>query len=395
MSWQETMQTPRERCWKWAVAAWLLLTPVLFYVGFQQVFSTHADYDDEGYVMLSLASVMQGHALYDETYTQYGPFFFASQSLLHNATGLPVTHDVVRVKTLFVWVLAATLLMSFAFIETRSWRLAAIVYLLAFFHLDRLCLEPGHPQEFCVLAIAFSLWISQHLMRGDLTNWRRGLCAGALGAVIGATIMVKLNIGVFLFVSSVLLLLLAGPRNRFTSWLLYLGGAGAVALPILVTQSHILQGVGLALPAVCACAMFGVLAYCRKLDFEPRVGFLDWFCFSIGGALTLAATIQWTLSTGTTWEGLRHGLIGQHLGFKDSFFTPAPLHTGAILAALALAAAAWRAPIRRTVLLARVAVAGAFICALLQYLPESSQPLLHGMHDRGAAGPGGLNSLVR
>ena len=88
MSWNETMATPAERSWKWALTAWLVLTPILFFVGFQQVFSTHADYDDEGYVMLSLVSYMNGGSLYDETYTQYGPFYFSAQSLFHQLTGL-------------------------------------------------------------------------------------------------------------------------------------------------------------------------------------------------------------------------------------------------------------------------------------------------------------------
>ena len=34
-------------------------------------------FDDEGYVMISLSSFVKGHALYDDVFTQYGPFFYA------------------------------------------------------------------------------------------------------------------------------------------------------------------------------------------------------------------------------------------------------------------------------------------------------------------------------
>ena len=43
--------------------------------GYEQIFSTNAAYDDEGYVMLSLVSYRHGKPLYDET-TQYGPAYF-------------------------------------------------------------------------------------------------------------------------------------------------------------------------------------------------------------------------------------------------------------------------------------------------------------------------------
>lgn len=73
----ETPQSPLECSWRLLIVAWLVLTPVVVFAGFQQIFSTFASYDDEGYVMLSLVSYQDGKPLYDETYSQYGPFFFS------------------------------------------------------------------------------------------------------------------------------------------------------------------------------------------------------------------------------------------------------------------------------------------------------------------------------
>ena len=82
------------------------------FAGYQQIFSTFAEYDDEGYVMLSLASFSAGNPLYDETYTQYGPAFFMLESAFHKVTGLPISHDVTRMKTIGVWLICSLSLTS-------------------------------------------------------------------------------------------------------------------------------------------------------------------------------------------------------------------------------------------------------------------------------------------
>ena len=75
------------------------------YFGYQQLFSTFASYDDEGYVMQSLSHYMGGAPLYDETYSQYGPAFFQVQKLIHDVFEAPPSHDFERFKTLAFWIL--------------------------------------------------------------------------------------------------------------------------------------------------------------------------------------------------------------------------------------------------------------------------------------------------
>ena len=73
------------------------------FAGYQQIFATYAKYDDEGYVILSLASFLEGEPLYDSTYSQYGPAYYGADAAVHRLTGLPVSHDVTRIETLIVW----------------------------------------------------------------------------------------------------------------------------------------------------------------------------------------------------------------------------------------------------------------------------------------------------
>src|SRR5262245_50046453 len=52
-----------------------------------------AYWDDEGFFMRALQGFLDGSPLYDETYTQYGPFYYLVAGAGHRLTGLPVTHD--------------------------------------------------------------------------------------------------------------------------------------------------------------------------------------------------------------------------------------------------------------------------------------------------------------
>ncbi|MCA9259975.1 MAG: hypothetical protein KDA61_12275, partial [Planctomycetales bacterium] len=122
--------------------AWfaVVLVSAMGLAGYQQLFSTFAPYDDEGYVMLSLASYRDGKPLYDETSTQYGPALFALQSAFHTVTGLPISHDVTRLRTLSAWLLIAALAGALVYRLTGHFWLASASSGVAFLHLDRFCL---------------------------------------------------------------------------------------------------------------------------------------------------------------------------------------------------------------------------------------------------------------
>ena len=51
----------------------LVASTVVFYV-----FTGRSNYDDEGYILVSLRGWISGHALYDRVYSQYGPGFYAA-----------------------------------------------------------------------------------------------------------------------------------------------------------------------------------------------------------------------------------------------------------------------------------------------------------------------------
>src|SRR4051794_27764429 len=58
------------------VAAGLLIFALAARFAWLALHSSFGVIDDEGYVMVSIANFERGHALYDEVYTLFGPFYY-------------------------------------------------------------------------------------------------------------------------------------------------------------------------------------------------------------------------------------------------------------------------------------------------------------------------------
>src|SRR5687768_4003367 len=65
---------------------------------------------DEGYLMITVQSFLQGEPLYDSVFTQYGPVYYVYEWVIHRALAIPLTHDATRFLCIFHWLAAAALL---------------------------------------------------------------------------------------------------------------------------------------------------------------------------------------------------------------------------------------------------------------------------------------------
>ena len=379
------------RRWGWIAIAILLLMAAV--AGYQQLYSSFAPYDDEGYLMVSPQSYLAGHTLYDDTYTQYGPAFYILNSLGHTLSGLPITHDVTRLKTLGIWLATAAMCGVFVHRLTGSQVLGAMGLLAAFFHLDRLGLEPGHPQEVCLLAISASLLLGRHAVRETVWNRGRVFFRGApidvmlsmlLGVLASIVIMTKINIGGLLFAGSGLALLVALPTSKLRATLLPVFVGGVMLLPWLLAREHLFERNGFLLPVVSVTSLVGVGLVLHKVGPCGRLSSGCWWSFSSGfgaGCLLFAAVALWQ---GTSLSGLLHGVLLQHLGFMEGFYENPPIYTGAVpAAALAVVIAlgalhGWRPA-------ARLARLGLLVGVCLRHLGDTFVEIRHGANDRGQA----------
>src|SRR5262245_39746252 len=79
-----------------AILAFAVSTFVVARLAFCLGFTFFAEYDDEGYVLISLKLFREGRALYNAVYSQYGPFYYEFMDALLSVLHLNVSHDVGR-----------------------------------------------------------------------------------------------------------------------------------------------------------------------------------------------------------------------------------------------------------------------------------------------------------
>ena len=179
-----------------------------------RAFSFFSITDDEGYILQTIRSYLDGGRLFDDVFTQYGPAFYTFESLVHRTLGAPLTHDTERFITVALWVGATAATAGTVLRLTRSWLAAALTLVGVFVHLTPLIGEPGHPQGPLVLVIALVTLAATWRHDGSLSA-RQAIAAGVL---TGFALLVKVNIGAYLAVGFGVPALLSSrlPRTRLT-----------------------------------------------------------------------------------------------------------------------------------------------------------------------------------
>ena len=175
-----------------------------------RAFSFFGVNDDEGYIQQTVRSYLEGHRLFDEIFTQYGPAFYVLESIIHRTLGAPLSHDVERFVTIGIWVSASAAIGWAVLRITRSWIAAALTFAGVFVHLMPLISEPGHPHGPLMLVIALMVLVGA--WHSGTISPRQAALAGALTAF---ALFVKINIGVYLAIGFALpLLFLIRPLNN-------------------------------------------------------------------------------------------------------------------------------------------------------------------------------------
>ncbi|MFM7281751.1 MAG: hypothetical protein ACKO32_08235 [Planctomycetia bacterium] len=262
------------------------------------VFSWHALhanfqlYDDEGYFLVLVQHLLDGDKPYDEVSTVYGPLYLAYRWLLHGVLGLALSTDGVRLSLLAAWVAIAALC-GWTVHAGRGAALSALAAACAaLFHLFALSNEPGHPQDLALLV----------MLAGVLgwAHWRdaRPVLAGAaLGACVAGSALIKVNLGVYLGLPALFLML---PRSR-ARWIVL----GLIAaLPIVLTRAHAGADWRIGLCAASLAACVGLL----PLSGSMRSGIqLRWA--AISGLCVAAAVLGFALCFGATISGMLRALV--------------------------------------------------------------------------------------
>lgn len=303
-----------------AVTLWALPT------AFFQVFSFFPWYDDEGYMMITVKQFVEGNALYNEVYTQYGAAYYFYKWLIHGLLNLPVTHNINRLTTLLVWILTSFLCGIFALRLTRSALGGAAAYTLTFLILFRMTYEPGHPQEFCGLLLIVSLLLLMGENSGKTFNLRLAL----LGATVALLLLTKINLGIFLGLALAISFLSLSPKNRIQRCALIALTVLAALLPFVLFRKVLDLG-WYRLSLLVAVALSAALTT-SLLKINITLLNLKQYLFAFGGfCLTIFAIVLIVFLQGSTLEAFLNGIFFQHLTFGDKFARSPPIHRAASL----------------------------------------------------------------
>ena len=185
-------------------------------------------YDDEGYFLITVKEYLGGAPLFTQALPIYGPFFYEIMGGLFKVLGIQPSLDSGRMVTLAIW-LATSALGGVAVRRlTGSIWIAVAAQLLTFRMLVALANEPMHPAALTALLLC-ALMVAATYM-----PVHRRTAAAVMGGIVGALLLVKVNVGLF-----------AGTAVVF-AWAASLGGARKVALPAIAVGMTALPAVVMA-----------------------------------------------------------------------------------------------------------------------------------------------------
>ena len=206
---------------------------------------------------------MGGATLYDEMYTEYGPFYYVAHSAVFKSVGWDGTHDQLRLVSVVMWGLVAIAWALCVWIWRHSvaWSLTAMMTTVVV--LRALKWEPGHPQILILLLYGFVF------MATSLYTKKSGSAMFAvLGAACAALLLTKINIGLFVCVPLAVAFTASLAPERRPRGLRAAVSALCIALPAVLMHRQFTA------PAVivqCAVFSFGIWALLdRGLGNSPQ-----------------------------------------------------------------------------------------------------------------------------
>jgi hypothetical protein len=295
------------------VLGFAVVTALTVVLAHPSMFNVFRNYDDEGYMLTALkAFVNHGH-LYDQVFTQYGPFYYELWGGLFSIFGIPVTHDSGRTVVMVVWVLAGLLFGLGTLKMTGNFLLGLGVQILSFSALGVLVNEPMHPVGLIGLLLAVIVLISTFVGEGR-SRWAMGL----LGAAVAALVLTKINVGFFALISVAFACAVSYQQLWGRRWPRIAIEAVFVLIPILLMTAKLDEGWARHYAIHVAVTALAVVIVLRaNQPMRRRIGELRWL---VGGFVLLAVlSVLIIIATGTSIHGLIDGVIKQPLRQSNAF----------------------------------------------------------------------------
>ena len=306
--------------------AFAVLANVTAVYAYLRMFTGFSFYDDEGSLILMSRWLLDGHSVYGEFSSVYGPFYFLYTWVIHTLIGGSTSHTAARLIAVVPWVVTCLAVFRYILRITGSRVAALAAWLTVLRALAFFAAEPGHPQEISVL-----------LMVGLLTAAARPSPArlAAVGALVAALLLTKINLGAFAVMALLPLCISALPAARGRNLLLAIAVIICAASPTLLMLPLLSTGwvqVCCALVTLSILPMAAVLAAGRPgVVFGPR----HWLALALGFVMCASLVLAWSVGRGASLGAMVQSTVLDNL--VQSHTWTAPLHVGAtgILAGVA------------------------------------------------------------
>jgi len=280
------------------------------------MFNSFGEWDDEGYLLITLKAFTHHGGLYTHVYSTFGPFYFEVFSTIF--TWWPVTLDNGRVVTLVV-VLLASLGFGVAIQMFTLNLLAGVATQMGTFVLLILSFvdESMHPMMLAWLLLAIALIALALVARG-----RRTVGCIVLGATVAALVLTVVNVGTFAAIALLFTGLALGPSVRETRILAVAAAALFVASPFLlmvVAGGHSSQLWAIKYSLIVGISAAGVVVTTLDERHHGLVHISDAYRFILAGLLLGAVVVGIAFLSGTRPIDLVHGVFIDPAHFSNAF----------------------------------------------------------------------------
>jgi len=323
------------------IVLWSGLGAALLVAGYLLMNTTFMPYDDEGFVLISLRNYLAGLRLYDDVFSQYGPWPYVYHQVITTLAGhAEMTHTLGRTLTVLHWTAMCLLCAGAAWRLTRSHAAAAISTVLVFGLTWQTISEPSHPGSLIGMLVALAGLLACMLPG----TGRPVLVYALLGLIAGLLMMTKINVGLLLAAG------IGGFALQHTAWpgawrrLAALGALGLLALPWVLVGRQLHLSWALILAGQFTLAAFGLLwlTPAPETRLTPRA----WPAAVVTAAITLVVLCGWVLLRGTTPAALVETVLLNPVRMPAKFVVGAPWYAESLVlgavGALAVAWAGWQ-----------------------------------------------------
>jgi hypothetical protein len=318
-----------------AVILLILMTLLALPYVWSSTFSGFWWFDDEGTLLVSIRAFIEGHRMYDEIYSLYGPLFNLFYGLLYGPLHFPANHVAGRLLAMSLWLAWTAGFAFLSFLLSRSRVSMLLCFILTVRLLSLLMASAGHPQELCLVLISVTL-----LMTCWLEENQKSITLVGIGAATAALTLIKINVGIFIGLP-LLIVLLRNSSNQILSMIL-----APLAIVCLIILPIAVQSLLFSFPWVrtyCLFCFLGVgatgLVYLDTAR-TPLMQTRSWVILGASCGVTALLIVIAMMLAGSSAFGILNAVVLQNAAFVRNWYIPIYVGaTGIFSATLSLLAA--------------------------------------------------------